>query len=222
MADWKNPPRLFIPGPVKVDDDVLQQLARPTLGHRGKEYSAVHEEAAANVVKLMGLSDDYAPLFLQGGATGQFAMVPLNLLGEGQVADYTNTGSWAAKAIKEAQVVGRVHLAADTSKEKPARMPTEQDQDSERHRCRRRGGEHQMGGGFDEYPTGCCSARVPGESLECVSARSAGRARDRGGHRCCDRRGRRCDRGLLVRLRWIGAHPRHHLDANRQHRSACS
>ena len=44
MADWKNPPRLFIPGPIKVDDDVLQQMARPTLGHRGKEYSQLHGE----------------------------------------------------------------------------------------------------------------------------------------------------------------------------------
>ena len=42
MVDWKNPPRLFIPGPVKVNDDVLQQLARPTLGHRGKEYAQLH------------------------------------------------------------------------------------------------------------------------------------------------------------------------------------
>ena len=44
MADWKNPPRLFIPGPVKVNEDVLEQLSRPTLGHRGKEYSQLHGE----------------------------------------------------------------------------------------------------------------------------------------------------------------------------------
>ena len=53
MADWKNPPRLFIPGPVKVNDDVLQQLARPTLGHRDKEYGVLHGEVADMLKKLL-------------------------------------------------------------------------------------------------------------------------------------------------------------------------
>ncbi len=53
MADWKNPPRLFIPGPVKVDDDVLQQLARPTLGHRGKEYSQLQGETVEMLKKIL-------------------------------------------------------------------------------------------------------------------------------------------------------------------------
>ena len=53
MADWKNPPRLFIPGPVKVNDDVLQQLARPTLGHRGKEYSQLHGETVDMLKKIL-------------------------------------------------------------------------------------------------------------------------------------------------------------------------
>ncbi len=53
MADWKNPPRLFIPGPVKVDDDVLQQLARPTLGHRGKEYSQLQGEVVEMLKKIL-------------------------------------------------------------------------------------------------------------------------------------------------------------------------
>jgi aspartate aminotransferase-like enzyme len=52
MADWKNPPRLFIPGPVKVDEDVLQQMARPTLGHRGKEYSQLHGETVDMLKKI--------------------------------------------------------------------------------------------------------------------------------------------------------------------------
>ena len=80
--------------------------------HRGKEYSAVHEEAIANIAGLLGLSDDYAVLLLQGGASGQFAMVPMNLLGAGQVADYTHSGSWASKAIKEARLIGNVNIAA--------------------------------------------------------------------------------------------------------------
>ena len=53
MADWKNPPRLFIPGPVKVNDDVLRQLARPTLGHRGKEYAQLHGETVEMLKKLL-------------------------------------------------------------------------------------------------------------------------------------------------------------------------
>ena len=52
MVDWKNPPRLFIPGPVKVNEDVLQQLARPTLGHRGKEYAQLHGETAEMLKKI--------------------------------------------------------------------------------------------------------------------------------------------------------------------------
>lgn len=91
--------------------------------HRGKEYDAVHEEAIANVRRLLDLTDDYAVLFLQGGASGQFAMVPWNLLGDGQVADYVNSGSWASKALKEAKLRGKVNVVADTSKDIPTRLP---------------------------------------------------------------------------------------------------
>jgi phosphoserine aminotransferase len=94
------------------------------VSHRGKEYDAVHQEAIANVTKLMNLPEDYAVLFLQGGASGQFAMVPMNLLGEGQVADYTNSGAWGSKAIKEAKLIGKVNIAADTSKALPTRVPS--------------------------------------------------------------------------------------------------
>jgi aspartate aminotransferase-like enzyme len=52
MVDWKKPPRLFIPGPVKVNEEVLQQLARPTLGHRGKEYAQLHGETADMLKKI--------------------------------------------------------------------------------------------------------------------------------------------------------------------------
>jgi len=93
--------------------------------HRGKEYAAVHEEAQANIRELLGLTDDYAVLFLQGGASTQFAMVPMNLLGKGQTADYVNSGAWASKAVKEAALLGNVNIAADTSKETPARMPSQ-------------------------------------------------------------------------------------------------
>jgi len=91
--------------------------------HRGKEYSAVHEEAVANFKELLGLDDDYSVLFLQGGASMQFAMIPMNLLGDGQTADYTNSGAWASKAVKEAKLLGNVNIAADCAKDIPTRVP---------------------------------------------------------------------------------------------------
>lgn len=91
--------------------------------HRGKAYDAVHAEAVANMSQLLGLTDDYQVLFLQGGASLQFAQVPMNLLGEGQTADYVNSGAWASKAVKEAKKQGNVTVLADTSKEVPTTMP---------------------------------------------------------------------------------------------------
>lgn len=91
--------------------------------HRGKEYDAVHAEVIANYRKLLNLSDDYAICLVAGGASLQFAMVPLNLLTEGQTADYTNSGAWASKAVKEAQLVGKVNIAANTGKDIPTKVP---------------------------------------------------------------------------------------------------
>ena len=91
--------------------------------HRGKEYDAVHAEAIANYKKLFNCSDDYAVCFIAGGASLQFAMLPLNLLGAGQTADYVNSGAWASKAVKEAQLVGKVNIAANTAKDIPTRVP---------------------------------------------------------------------------------------------------
>jgi len=125
----------FNAGPAVLPLAVLEEAQRELLdfqgsgmsilehSHRGKEYAAVHEEAVANLRSLLGVPDDYAVLFVQGGASLQFAMVPLNLLGTGQSADYVNTGAWADKALKEARRVGAVSVAADTSKELPARVP---------------------------------------------------------------------------------------------------
>ena len=93
------------------------------MSHRGKEYDALHNEAIANIKELMGLNDDYAVLFLQGGASLQFAMIPMNFLGEGQTADYVNAGSWGAAAVKQARLLGNVNIAADCQKDIPTRMP---------------------------------------------------------------------------------------------------
>lgn len=125
----------FNPGPAVLPLEALEEAQKQLVdykgsgmsimeaSHRAKDYEAVHNEAIANIAKLLSLTDDHAVLFLQGGASAQFAMVPMNLLGAGQTADYVHTGSWASKAIKEAKIQGSVHLAADSSKEKPARVP---------------------------------------------------------------------------------------------------
>jgi phosphoserine aminotransferase len=91
--------------------------------HRGKDYEGIHNEAVAGIKKLLNVPDEYAILFLQGGASLQFAMVPMNLLGPGQTADYINSGAWASKAIKEAKLMGSVNVAANTEKEIPTRVP---------------------------------------------------------------------------------------------------
>lgn len=83
--------------------------------HRGKAYEAVHHEAGALLRKLLGITDDYHVLFLQGGASQQFAMIPMNLLSAEQSADYVLTGVWSEKAIAEAKYYGKARIAATTA-----------------------------------------------------------------------------------------------------------
>ena len=80
------------------------------MSHRGEIFDAIIKEAEAKFRRLMGIPDDYAVLFLPGGASQQFAMVPLNLLLPGRSADYVDTGSWAWRAIEEAKIVGRTNV----------------------------------------------------------------------------------------------------------------
>ena len=127
----------FCAGPAVLPEETLLEAQKELLNfngsgmsvlecsHRGKEYAAVHDECVANLKKIMKLSDDYAVLFLQGGASTQFAMVPINLLTNGQTADYVNSGAWASKAIKEAKLIGKVNVAANCEKEIPTRVPSE-------------------------------------------------------------------------------------------------
>jgi len=126
----------FSAGPAILPEEVLKQaqaelvdyqgtgMSIMEMSHRGKEYSAVHEETIANIKELLNLPEGYSVLFLTGGASTQFAMIPMNLLGPDQTADYTNSGSWAAKAIKEAKLLGSVNIAADCGKEIPTRVPS--------------------------------------------------------------------------------------------------
>jgi phosphoserine aminotransferase len=125
----------FSAGPAILPTPVLQEAQEHLLSyqgsgmsimemsHRGKYYDAVHQEALANFRDLLTIPEDYDVLFLQGGATGQFGMVPMNLLGEGQTADYINGGAWSKKAIAEARRIGNVNVVADTASEIPARQP---------------------------------------------------------------------------------------------------
>ncbi|MGC8863339.1 MAG: 3-phosphoserine/phosphohydroxythreonine transaminase [Armatimonadota bacterium] len=93
------------------------------MSHRSKEYAAINEEAEANVRKLLGVPDDYAVLFLQGGASLQFAMIPMNLRRPGKAADYVDTGSWSSKAIKEAKTSGAVNVIWSGKDESYMRAP---------------------------------------------------------------------------------------------------
>ncbi|MHC4991328.1 MAG: 3-phosphoserine/phosphohydroxythreonine transaminase [Planctomycetota bacterium] len=117
----------FSAGPAVLPEEVLQQAQRDLwcLGdtgigimehsHRGKAFTAVIEKTEADCRKIGNIPDDYAVLFLQGGATMQFSMIPMNFLGSGQTADYADTGVWTTKAIKEAKKLGNVNVAFDGS-----------------------------------------------------------------------------------------------------------
>lgn len=93
------------------------------MSHRSKGFEAINNGAEAALRRLLGISDEYAVLFLQGGASLQFAMIPLNLRGAGQTADYINTGSWASKAIKEAKIIGATNVIWDGKAENYNRAP---------------------------------------------------------------------------------------------------
>ncbi|MCP3982086.1 MAG: 3-phosphoserine/phosphohydroxythreonine transaminase [bacterium] len=113
----------FNPGPSTLPLSVLEKIQGELLDYRGSgmsimesshrspQYDEVNESAMALTRELFGLSDDYHVLFLTGGASQQFAMIPMNFLKQGQTASYVDTGTWSAKAIKEAQVIGETHVA---------------------------------------------------------------------------------------------------------------
>jgi len=93
------------------------------MSHRGKEFISIAEQAEADLRELMGISSDYHVLFLQGGATSQFAMVPMNLLRGRAQADYVNTGAWSKKAIGEAKRYCSVNVVASSESAKFTTVP---------------------------------------------------------------------------------------------------
>ena len=94
------------------------------LSHRGKYFKPVIERAEANVRELLNLTDDYSVLFIQGGASMQFAMIPMNLL-NGGTADVVETGVWSKKAAKEAKLFGTVNIVASSAETKYDHIPAE-------------------------------------------------------------------------------------------------
>jgi phosphoserine aminotransferase len=95
------------------------------MSHRSKEYEAVNAQAEARIKALLGLGEGYRALFLQGGASFQFAMVPLNFLPAGAVADYIVTGAWGEKAVEEARRVGEANVAASSAEGGFRSLPAE-------------------------------------------------------------------------------------------------
>ena len=95
--------------------------------HRGPEYSEIHQQAGSLMKELLGLGDEYKVMFIQGGATMQFSMIPLNLLAGGKKADYTLTGTWSKKAIADAKMIGDVNVVYDGTDEKFMTLPAAAD-----------------------------------------------------------------------------------------------
>lgn len=93
------------------------------MSHRSKEFQQIIEGAEAGIRHLMGVPEEYVVLFLQGGASLQFAMIPMNLRRPGKSADYVDTGSWASKAVKEAKVAGPTNVAWSGKGENYSRIP---------------------------------------------------------------------------------------------------
>lgn len=129
----------FAAGPAVLPLPVLEEAQRdlvalPGVGmsvieisHRSKTFEAIIQECEANIRKLAGIPANYHVLFLQGGATLQFSMVPMNLLAAGETADYITTGSWSEKALKEAKKVGPINVAFTGKAENFTRVPKQEE-----------------------------------------------------------------------------------------------
>jgi phosphoserine aminotransferase len=129
----------FSAGPAMLPEEVLQRAREEMLdwqgsgmsvmemSHRGKEFMAIAARAEADLRELLAIPSNYKVLFLQGGASSQFAMVPINLLGGRRKADYINTGEWSKKAIKEAKRFCEVNVAASSEAQKFTTVPQRSD-----------------------------------------------------------------------------------------------
>ena len=121
-------PAILPQAAIDASVEALQNFAGTGLSlievsHRSKEYEAVVEEACQLVKDILGLNDDYAVIFLQGGASLQFDMLPMNFLGENETAAYINSGVWAGRAIKEAKMFGNVNVLASSEDKNFSYLP---------------------------------------------------------------------------------------------------
>ena len=129
----------FSPGPAALPQEVLEQaqdemldyrgtgMSVMEMSHRGSAFMELAERAEADFRELLRVPDDYAVFFLHGGATMQFAAIPLNLLGENSAADYVETGAWSTKAIGEAKKYCEVNVAASSKGTNFDRIPPQAD-----------------------------------------------------------------------------------------------
>ncbi len=127
----------FSAGPAMLPEAVLKQAQQEMLdwqgtgmsvmemSHRGKEYMSIAEKAKQDFIDVMSIPESHDILFLQGGASSQFAMVPLNLLGGKTTADYVNTGAWSKKAIAEAKRFCDVNVVASSEEQKFSTAPAQ-------------------------------------------------------------------------------------------------
>jgi phosphoserine aminotransferase len=125
----------FNPGPAALPLEVLKIVQEELLdyqgsgmsilesSHRSKEFEAINDQTIAMLREILGLGADYHVLFLGGGASTQFALVPMNFIGDGQMAAYVDTGEFASKALKECQKVAKAHVAFSSKEEKYRRVP---------------------------------------------------------------------------------------------------
>ncbi len=127
----------FSAGPAVLPREVLEQardelvnwqgcgMSVMEMSHRGKEFMGIAAQAEADLRELMNIPANYKVLFLQGGASAQFAMIPMNLLRGKTGADYLNTGEWSKKAIKEAKKYGTVNVVASSEDKNFSYAPTQ-------------------------------------------------------------------------------------------------
>ena len=127
----------FSAGPAMIPQAVLEKaqsemldwngtgMSTMEMSHRGKDYMSIAEKAMSDLREVMAIPDSHEILFLQGGASSQFAMVPMNLLRGKKTADYINTGAWSKKAIAEAKKYCDVNIAATTEEDKFTSAPSQ-------------------------------------------------------------------------------------------------
>lgn len=128
----------FYAGPATLPVSILEEAAKELtdykgtgmsvmeLSHRSKAYDDIHTETKNNIKSLLKVPDNYDILFLQGGASSQFFMIPMNLLDNGDEADYINTGAWTEKAIKEIKILGKkANIVASSKETNFDRIPTD-------------------------------------------------------------------------------------------------